>query len=257
MAAVSWIVSVWWLLSVPSKGYGPWWRPAGSALLRAVAPYGAYGVFFFSIVALPQLVSGGAWDGRYRFDAPFALTTGVALFVLVPVLAQTMVATEALGTLAFPRALGVLRTAQVGEFRARMLAAWRRRLAVAVALDVLACAAVAGLLPLAGQGLAVLRPLGDSRGLLVAVSVASGLVGIGAFGAQVLLALSAPGPAVRAAAAGCAAFVASSGVASVWASPTVAAALGMTGGAAVFAVAATLAADRAFANADLTWYRTM
>jgi hypothetical protein len=37
----------------------------------------------------------------------------------------------------------------------------------------------------------------------------------------------------------------------------VAAALGMTAGAAVFAVAATLAADRAFANADLTWYRTM
>ena len=103
MAAVCWLASAWWLLRVDSSAPAPLWRPSGSALLRAVAPYGLYGLAFFAIVVVPQLVSGGLFEGRYSFNAPFAMTSGVAIVVLVPLLAQTVAATEHLLGTAVPR----------------------------------------------------------------------------------------------------------------------------------------------------------
>ncbi len=44
MAGVCWMASAWWLLRVKTSAPAPLWRPSGSALLRAVAPYGLYGL---------------------------------------------------------------------------------------------------------------------------------------------------------------------------------------------------------------------
>ncbi|MGH9115395.1 MAG: hypothetical protein ACRDWW_06140, partial [Acidimicrobiales bacterium] len=136
MAAVAWVAGVWWLLRVPDRRHGPMWRPAGAALLRAVAPYAAYGLAFFCVVCLPQVVSGGAWQGRFRFNAAFALADGVALLVLVPMLAQTMALVESVDTTMFPEALARYRTGEVPAFCREMQRMWRRQLLLVALLGV-------------------------------------------------------------------------------------------------------------------------
>ena len=119
MAGVCWMASAWWLLRVKTSAPAPLWRPSGSALLRAVAPYGFYGLGFFALVVFPQLVSGGLLQARYTFNAPFAMTSGVAIVVLVPLLAQTVAASEHLLARQFPAWLSRFTVAQTGELQPR------------------------------------------------------------------------------------------------------------------------------------------
>ncbi len=90
MAALAWVVDGWWLLRSPEARHRTGaerrlWKPSGAAVARAVAPYGAFGLAYFCLVSLPQLISGGAWSGRYGFNPEFSLASGMALVGLLPV----------------------------------------------------------------------------------------------------------------------------------------------------------------------------
>jgi hypothetical protein len=256
MAATCLVATAWWLLRIDSSAPAPLWRPSGSALLRAVAPYGLYGLAFFAIVVIPQLVSGGLLDGRYEFNAPFAMTSGVAIVVLVPLLAQTVAATEHLLSRQFPAWLSRFTVAQTSEFRNEVVKYWWAQLGVLGALGVVAGAAVIVGTPRLGAAFPILEDLHRHPGLLAACTVGYLLLGTGLFCSQLLFALSAPMRPLAAAWAGCLALVAGS-IAAAWAGPTVSAAVGLVAGAGVYAFVAVALAHRAFAQADLTYYRTL
>jgi len=256
MAAVCWVLSAWWLLRVSSSAPAPLWRPSGSALFRAVAPYGLYGLAYFTIVVLPQVVSGGLLHGRYSFDAPFAMTSGTALVVLVPLLAQTVASTERLMTDQFPAWLSRYTVAQVEEFRHTVRRYWRNQLAMLCALGAVTVAAVLALAPRLGHEFPILADLARYPGLLAACAVGYFLLGVGLFCCQLLFALSSPSRPLVAAGAGCAALVVAA-VASTGGGPTVSATAGLVAGAGVYALAAVALARDAFAHADLTYYRTL
>ena len=92
--------------------------------------------------------------------------------------------------------------------------------------------------------------------LLAACTVGYLLLGTGLFCSQLLFALSAPMRPLAAAWAGC--FVlALTSISAAWAGPTVSAVAGLVAGAATYACVAVVLAYRAFAHADLTYYRTL
>ncbi len=256
MAAVCWVCSAWWLLRVDSSAPAPLWRPSGSALLRAVAPYGLYGLAFFAIVVVPQLVSGGLLEGHYNFNAAFAMASGVAIVVLVPLLAQTVATSEHLLARQFPAWLSRFTVAQTDEFRRTVLRYWRQQLAVLGGLSVVAGALVILGAPRLGHAFPILEDLARHPGLLAACTVGYVLLGTGLFSCQLLFALSAPmGPLTAAWSGGVALAAVSIGAA--WAGPTVSAVAGLMVGAGVYASVAVVLAYRAFAHADLTFYRTL
>jgi hypothetical protein len=241
---------------VGSSAPAPLWRPSGSALLRAVAPYGLYGLGFFAIVVVPQLVSGGLLEGRYSFNAPFAMASGVAIVVLVPLLAQTVAATERLLERQFPAWLSHYTVAQTDEFRRTVLRYWRSQLIVLAGLAVVAGAAVVVGAPRLGATLPILADLAQHPGLLAGCTVGYLFLGVGLFCSQVLFAMSAPMRPLAAAWAGCAALTAAS-ISAAWAGPSVSAVAGLVAGAGTYGCVAVLLAHRAFAHADLTFYRTL
>ncbi|MGH9115135.1 MAG: hypothetical protein ACRDWW_04825, partial [Acidimicrobiales bacterium] len=111
--------------------------------------------------------------------------------------------------------------------------------------------------PVLGSRLGPLDALDAHEALLVIATVAIWMFGMGTFAAQVLVALSAPGPAVRAAWLSVAVLVTVSGIASLVSGPSGSAAWSLVAASAAFAFVAVRAADRAFRHADLTFYRTM
>ncbi|HXQ61913.1 MAG TPA: hypothetical protein VN796_06220 [Acidimicrobiales bacterium] len=255
MAAVCWVLSAWWLLRVPSTGLSPLWRPSALAVVRSVMPYAAYGLGFFAIVVLPQIVSGGLLQARYSFNPSFTLTSGVALMVLVPLLAQTVATTEHMLHRQFPASLRRRKVAEIDGFRRDMRRYWRAQLALVLGLGVTAGVAVIVGAPRLGTSLSILRDLTRHEGLLAACTAGYVLLGVGLFCCQALFSLSAPMWPLAAAGGGCASMVvASSGATSAGA--TVAAAVGLVAAAAVFAGVALLGAHRTFSRADLVYYRT-
>jgi len=256
MAAVCWVASAWWLLRVDSSAPAALWRPSGSALLRAVAPYGLYGLAFFAIVIVPQLVSGGLLEARYTFNAPFAMTSGVAIVVLVPLLAQTVAATEHLLARQFPAWLSRFTVAQTDGFRQEVRRYWREQLMVLGGLAVVSGAAVIVGAPRLGATFPILADLARHPGLLAACTVGYLCLGVGLFCSQLLFSLSAPMPPLVASWAGLGALAAAS-TGAAWAGPTVSAVAGLVAGAGVYACVAVVVANRAFTRADLTYYRTL
>ncbi|HVA03173.1 MAG TPA: hypothetical protein VMU64_05430 [Acidimicrobiales bacterium] len=256
MAAVCWMASAWWLLRVDSSAPAELWRPSGSALLRAVAPYGLFGFAFFAIVVAPQLISGGLLRGGYTFNAPFAMTSGVAIVVLVPLLAQTVAASEHLLARQFPAWLSLFTVAQTDEFRRKVVRYWHEQLLVLGGLAVVAGAGVIVGAPRLGATFPILADLARHPGLLAACTVGYLLLGIGLFCSQLLFSLSAPMRPLAAAWAGLAALTTTS-IGTAWAGPTVAAVAGLVAGAGVYAAVAVALAHRAFTRADLTYYRTL
>jgi hypothetical protein len=224
-------------------------------VLRSVTPYAAYGLGFFAIVALPQIVSGGLLQGHYSFNPSFTLTSGVALVVLVPLLAQTVATTESLLTRQFPTALRHWTVAEMGGFRREMRRYWRGQLAMALGFGVVAGLVVVIGAPRLGATLPILGDLAAHQGLLAACAVGYVLLGLGLFCSQLLFSLSAPTWPLAAAAGGCASlFVAAA--ATMPAGATAAAAVGLVAAAGVFAAIALFGAHRAFSRADLAYYRT-
>jgi len=256
MAAVCWLSSAWWLLRVDSSAPSALWHPSGAALFRAVAPYGLYGFAFFAIVVVPQLVSGGLLQARYTFNAPFAMTSGVAIVVLVPLLAQTVAATEHLLTRQFPAWLSQFTVAQTHEFRHTVVRYWREQLLMLSGLAVVAGAAVIVGAPRLGATFPILEDLARHPGLLTACTVGYLCLGIGLFCSQLLFSLSAPMRPLVAAWAGLVA-LATTSIGAAWAGPTVSAVAGLVAGAGVYACVAVALAHRAFMRADLTYYRTL
>ena len=256
MAALCWVASAWWLLRVDSSAPAALWRPSGSALFRAVAPYGLYGLAFFAIVVVPQLVSGGLLQARYTFNPAFAMTSGVAIVVLVPLLAQTVAATEHLLARQFPAWLSRYTVAQTDEFRRKVLRYWGAQLTVLGGLAAVSGAAVIVGAPHLGAKFPILEALARHPGLLAACTVGYLLLGTGLFCSQLLFALSAPMRPLAAAWAGCFAMTLTS-VSAAWAGPTVSAVAGLVAGAGTYACVAVVLAYRVFAHADLTYYRTL
>jgi hypothetical protein len=256
MAAVCWILSAWWLLRVSSSAPAPLWRPSGTALLRAVAPYGLYGFAFFAIVVVPQVASGGLLEGRYNFNPAFAMTSGTALVVLVPLLAQTVASTERLLTHQFPAWLSRFTVAEVDSFRRTVRQYWRSQLTVLGGLAVAAGTAAALGAPRLGSRFPILSDLARHPALLTACVVGYVFLGIGLFCSQLLFALSAPTRPLVAAVSGCGALVVGTVVAAGF-GPTVSATAGLVAGAGAYALVAVVLARDAFAHADLTYYRNL
>jgi hypothetical protein len=256
MAAMCWVASAWWLLRVSSSAPAPLWRPSGTALLRAVAPYSSYGLAFFAIVVGPQLVSGGLLQGRYSFNPQFAATSGIALVVLIPLMAQTVAATEHLLSRQFPGWLEHFRVAEIDGFRREVRGYWLRQLVLLVGLAVAACAAIIVEAPRLGTHVALLTELHRHPGLLAACTVGYVMLGIGIFCSQLLFTLSAPARPLISVCAGLTALVTASAVAG-GAGPTVSAAAGLLAGAFVFGATALVLAHTVFSRADHTYYRAL
>ncbi len=133
---------------------------------------------------------------------------------------------------------------------------WREQLTVLGGLALVAGAAVIVGAPRLGATFPILEDLAHHPGLLAACTVGYLFLGVGLFCSQLLFALSAPMRPLVAAWAGCVSLVVVS-IGAGWAGPTVSAVAGLVAGAGVYACVAVVLAHRAFAHADLTYYRTL
>jgi len=255
MAAMCWVMSAWWLLRIPSSGTSPLWRPSAKAVVRSVMPYAAYGLGFFAIVVLPQIVSGGLLQGRYSFNPSFTLTSGVALIVLVPLLAQTVATTEHMLHRQFPSSLRRHKVSEIEMYLKEMRRYWREQLAMVLALGLGAGVVIVVGAPHVGTSLAILGDLDRHRGLLAACAAGYILLGTGLFCCQLLFSMSAPTWPLAAACAGSVALVAASAGALAFGA-TVAAAVGLVAASGVFAAVSFYGAHLMFSRADLAYYRT-
>ncbi|MBV9660573.1 MAG: hypothetical protein JO337_05385 [Acidimicrobiales bacterium] len=256
LAAATCAASAWWLLRAGNSTPGPVWKPRPGALIKAVAPYSGYGLAYFVLLTSPQLIAGGAWQGRYEFDAPFAFAAGSAVVVLLPALALAVAATEEMFEAVIPDALAGHLVAELGHFREELIRYWRRR---AITVGISGAAAAFALVvvvpwidPRLGGGLVV-----HQFGLRASCAVAMAVMGVASFAAQLLLTLSQPRIPLIAAAGGAACFLVASGACSLWWSPATAAAVGLAVGSIAFAGLMLAGADGAFRRSDLTYYRTM
>ena len=157
MAALTWMVDGWWLLRSPEARHRSGaerrlWKPSGKAVARAVAPYGAFGLAYFCLVSLPQLISGGAWLGRYGFNPEFSLASGMALVGLLPVAGFGAVAADRITRHALPATLDRERIGSVGRARAVLRRHWRAQLLWAAVAAAGAAVTVDVVLPAAAHG---------------------------------------------------------------------------------------------------------
>jgi len=263
MGAMTWLIDAFWLLRGSSEAHGgvhrQLWLPAGGAVARAVAPYGAFGLAYFGLVALPQLVSGGAWLGRYDFNGPFSVASGLALVALLPVAGFGNVAAHHLTHKVLPATLAQERVRAIDRARTALLRHWRAQIATAAAAGMAAAATVDVALPaLAGRWLEA-HGMTTSAGLLYVCSAGFFFLSIGSFASQLLFGLSSPARSVTAALSGMAVLLVVSGVFSVtgWATLAYAAALGFAAGSGAFAALALIAGEKAFSNVDYTCYRAL
>ena len=264
MAALTWMVDGWWLLRSPearhhSGGERRLWKPSGPAVARAVAPYGAFGLAYFCLVSLPQLISGGAWLGRYGFNPQFSLASGMALVGLLPVAGFGAVAADRITRHVLPATLENERIGSVGRARAVLRRHWRAQLLWAAVAAAGAAAAVDLVLPAIAHSWLVAHGMAAHPGLLYACSAGFFFFSIATFASQLLFGLSSPGYAVASALAGAAVLLVSSGALSLSGATSLAAAAaaGFAAGSAVFAVLAVAAGDRAFSEVDFTCYRAL
>lgn len=264
MAALTWLVDGWWLLRSPGaqRRSGPerrLWLPSGAAVARAVAPYAAFGLAYFCLVSLPQLISGGAWLGRYGFNGGFSLASGMALVGLLPVAGFGAVAADRLTRHVLPATLAHERIRAVSRARAVLRRHWRTQLLWAAVAAACAAATVDLVMPAVAHSWLLAHGMAAHAGLLYACSAGFFFFSIGTFASQLLFGLSSPGQAVVSALAGAGALLACSGFLSLsgLTSLAVAAAAGFAAGSAVFAVLAVVAGDRAFSDVDFTCYRAL
>ena len=264
MAALTWVVDGWWLLRSPEARHRSGaerrlWRPSGTAVARAVAPYGAFGLAYFCLVSLPQLISGGAWLGRYDFNPEFSLASGMALVGLLPVAGFGAVAADRITRHLLPATLEHERIGSVGRARAVLRRRWRAQLLWAAVTAAGAAAAVDVVLPAIAHSWLVAHGMAAHPGLLYACSAGFFFFSIATFASQLLFGLSSPGHAVASALTGAAVLLACSAALSLSGATSlaVAAAAGFAAGSAVFAVLAVVAGDRAFSDVDFTCYRAL
>jgi len=264
MAGLTWVVDGWWLLRSPEARHRSGaerrlWKPSGAAVARAVAPYGAFGLAYFGLVSLPQLISGGAWLGRYGFNPQFSLASGMALVGLLPVAGFGAVAADRITRHVLPATLKHERIGSVGRARAVLRRHWRAQLLWAAVAAAGAAAAVDVILPAVAHSWLVASGMAASPGLLYACSAGFFFFSIATFASQLLFGLSSPGRAVASAVGGAAVLLVCSGALSLSGATSLgaAAAAGFAAGSAVFAVLAVAAGDRAFSDVDFTCYRAL
>ena len=262
MAALAWVVDGWWLLRSPEARHRTGaerrlWKPSGAAVARAVAPYGAFGLAYFCLVSLPQLISGGAWSGRYGFNPEFSLASGMALVGLLPVAGFGAVAADRITRHVLPATLDRERIGSVAHARTVLRRHWRTQLLWAAVAAGAAAATVDLVLPAVAHSWLASHGMAAHPGLLYACSTGFFFFSIATFASQLLFGLASPGRAVASAFAGTAVLLACSGALSLSGATSLAgaAAVGFAAGSAVFAVLAVASGDRAFSDVDFTCYR--
>lgn len=274
MAALTWLADAWWLLRIgrarrkdhgggrpitPVRPDRRVWLPSGHAVARAVAPYASYGLAYFILVCMPQLVSGGAWLGRYQFDGPYSLASGVALVGMVPVAGVAMVAADRLVQRLLPRALTHLRISEVDQLRSVIAKQWRSQLALAAIAGLVAMAVLDIVVPDVAHGWLVAHGMAAAPSLLYVCSAGFFLFSLGTFASQLLFGMASPGRPVLAAIAGAVTMLVSTAVLSYGhlVSLPMGAALGFLAGSAVFAALGMAAGQHAFSHVDFTCYRAL
>lgn len=263
MAAATWLFSAWWLLRVPPSASGASsrrvWLPSGRAVVRAVAPYATFGLAYFCLVSLPQLIAGGAWEGRYTFNGSFAIASGMALVALVPVAAFGNVMADHLITRDLPRTLQSHRVTHVEQARATMARRWRALISLAGATSMMAVTTVDLLLPRFAHGWLMAHGMAAAPGLLYTCSAGFFFLSVGMFASQLVFGLSSPAQPVTAAVAGTVVLVAGSALIDLAHLLPLAqgAAVSFAAGAASFAFMAVRSGSRSFGRVDFSCYRSL
>ena len=263
MAAATWLLSGWWLLrrgGAGASGKAPapqrLWLPSGTAVARAVAPYAVFGLGYFCLVTLPQLVAGGAWRWTYVFNGRYAIASGMSLVPLVPVAAFGNVSVEHLTRRALQRALSQARIGAVESARARMQRQWLSHAALAAVASAAVVTTVDLVLPHFARGWLMAHGMEAVPALLYPCSAGYFFLSVGTFAAQSLFAVSSKTGPVMAAVAGTLAMAAFGALATISSVPWgTAAAGGFCLGTGVFALMAVHAGHKAYGLVDFTCYR--
>ncbi|HET9059360.1 MAG TPA: hypothetical protein VFN61_05525, partial [Acidimicrobiales bacterium] len=262
MAGATWLFSAWWLLRTPAQGAGAprrFWLPSGRAVIRAVAPYAFFGLAYFCLVSLPQLVAGGAWRDRYLFNGSFAIASGMALVALVPVAAFGNVMADHLIKRDLPRVLQSHRVAHVERARSTMSRRWRALVSLAAATSMVAVTTVDLLLPRFAHGWLLSHGMAAAPDLLYTCSAGFFFLSVGMFASQLVFGLSSPTQPVLAALCGVLVLVGGSALLELGhlTGQAQGAAVSFAAGAAVFGLLAVRSGAKAFGNIDFTCYRSL
>ncbi|HTV10672.1 MAG TPA: hypothetical protein VME20_02315 [Acidimicrobiales bacterium] len=264
MAVATWLIDAWWVMqgARPGRKGAParrLWLPSGRAVARAVAPYAAFGFAYFLLVAFPQLVSGGAWLGRYNFNGAFSLASGVALVCLVPVAGFGNVVAIQFTNHALPAVLAREPVAAVEKARSLLARQWRAKMALAVAAGLAATVMIDLVVPKLAYGWLVAHGMAASSGLLYMCTAGFLFLSIGTFASQLLFGMSAASHSVVASLVGAVVLVVCSLVLSISGATSLAnaAAISFLAGCAVFATLAVAADAKAFSRVDFTCYRAL
>ncbi|UZX04260.1 hypothetical protein F8G81_17835 [Arthrobacter sp. CDRTa11] len=228
--------------------------PRFGPVARSVRAYWAYGTGFFVLLVVDQLVAGGLWMGTFHYNGLYQVGVGTGLLVLIPTLTYAIAAGYLLPATVRREMRGHLVSGSA-EINRVLLKFYRRHLVITLLVGL-----VSGALLFAAA-----EWLSTASLLTVHLQLASGvytgslvgylLLGIGAFNAGQLFSLGrATLPAVVVWLA--AAVSLATGMAlSYQYEPLFGSITGLVTGAAVFAVATTVAAFRMFRQFDLSYFR--
>lgn len=228
--------------------------PSLLPVARSVGQYAAYGAGFFALIIVDQLVAGGAWCGTFDYDGRYELAVGVGLLVLIPTLTYGVSASELLPAIV-QRELHRHRVNEAAGLRRVLSAFYLRHLTVTTLVGIGSGLLLFALGFFLAATTSVTAGLSDVYGVYGGALLAYLFVAVGAFNSGMLFSLSAPKmPAIVSwvgTGISCAVGVV---LARLW-NPEDGALLGLLLGAAVFAVATTLATRRTFACFDISYYR--
>lgn len=238
----------------PQEVRGSVRAPRLAPVARSVAPYAAYGAGFFALIIVDQLVAGGLWHGTFNYDGRYELAVGVGLLILIPTLTYGVAASE-LFPATVQRELRQHRVNDAADLRRVLSAFYLRHLVVTVLVGISFGLVLFGLGFFFATTTSVTAGLDNVYGVYGAALLAYLFIAIAAFNSGMLFSLAAPTtPAIVtwvATGISCATGVV---LARVW-NPEDGALLGLLCGATIFAVATTVATQRAFDRFDISYYQ--
>lgn len=227
--------------------------PRLAATARSVAGYACYGACFFALIIVDQLTAGGLWTGTFVYNGRYELAVGVALLILVPTLTYVAAVNEVFAA-TVREACARVPVAGLRALNAEMAGFYRRHLRALVLTGLVSAAVLLALGSRAAAVSSITAALPTVYWLFAGAMGAYLLLAVGAFNTGLLFSLARPAVPAVATAAGTVTSLLTGGLAaSVWrAGPG--ALTGLAAGTAVFAVTTTIAATRAFARFDATYY---
>jgi hypothetical protein len=221
--------------------------PSGWAVVRSGAPYALFGAAYFLLVLVSQLVAGGLLHGGYRYQSPFAASSGSALLVLLPLFSYVTIAGERLSERA--RNLVALRAVTECDSVGRDLEVLNRRHRRGLLLvGVVSCGAMVVLAEALRSDWGLAALVTSHLGLFVSCLVSFVALAFGLLSSHLLFLLARPDRSARSAAIGVVIGLVASWLSGLVFSDGTAAAIGLVVGTAAFAVFGARAAQRALTN---------